>query len=74
MRAQKVQMFGSLDEKCQGCEKIIVGKGCPVFATPAEWWRRGGCPMATHWKAAVSTVAEVKRVGQQKHKKRGKDE
>ena len=59
-------------EQCKGCDYVTPLAGMcwkleDMYA-PAGFWRRGGCPYATH----IVKVKEVKthvRVGQQKQKK-----
>lgn len=67
---------GPLVEQCltgKGCERADREVGvCPVYISPASWWRRGGCPMATHVSFTKDEMIEKTRVGQQKQKKKGK--
>lgn len=51
--------FTTDDEACR----------CSVYFRPASWWRRGRCPMATHYNPEELVNKKV-RVGQQKQKKK----
>ena len=61
-----------IHEKCVGCERIHPEeKVCLAYLYPAEKWRLGNCPMATHITEQVDNSKKGKvRVGQQKQKKR----
>jgi hypothetical protein len=67
---------GPLHERCledKGCERADRAQMvCPVYINPTGWWNRGGCPMATHWRAEELSKDGKVRVGQQKQKKRKK--
>jgi hypothetical protein len=43
---------------------------CAVYWKPESFWRRGRCPMASHFDPFVEPVAAKTRVGQQKQKKK----
>ena len=74
----------SIDEQCKGCEHCVSSTflGMNLTHTPDKclklldkkapqgFWRRGGCPYATHIVKEVEPKNHV-RVGQQKQKKRG---
>lgn len=49
-----------IDETCR----------CEAYINPASFWRRGGCPLATHWGQDESNTTGKVRVGQQKQKKK----
>jgi hypothetical protein len=55
-------------EQCEGCGKVVDGE-CKAYPNPANWWRLGGCPLATHLRKVVEDNTK-KRVGQQKQKKK----
>jgi hypothetical protein len=57
-------------EKCIGCDKIIEGDKCQIWAAPAAKWRLGVCHSASHQKAQIATKEQKVRVGQQKQKKK----
>ena len=43
---------------------------CDAYINPSMWWdKRGGCPLASHFKKQASNESKV-RLGQQKQKKR----
>ena len=63
-----------IHKKCIGCQKIIVFDGfegpyCSVYPNPSIFWRRGGCPIATHIKTTNNEKVSKVRVGQQKQRK-----
>ena len=43
---------------------------CSVYAYPSSFWRRGRCPMATHFDPYYKVETAKVRVGQQKQKKK----
>lgn len=59
-------------EQCKGCDYVAtLAFTCfklADYAAPAGFWRRGGCPYATH-VVRVAKVDKRVRVGQQKQKK-----
>lgn len=59
--------------QCVGCGYVTPLAGmCFKLAdmyAPAGFWRRGGCPYATHIVKTVEATNKV-RVGQQKQKKK----
>ena len=59
--------------QCVGCDYVTPMAGmCFKLAdmyAPAGFWRRGGCPYATHI-VREAKVADKVRVGQQKQKKK----
>lgn len=65
-------------EQCMGCAQNmwptdpmlqkIEHTTCRWYLYPASKWRAGDCPGATHLKQEPVTIAEKKRVGQQKGK------
>ena len=73
----------SIDEQCKGCDHCVSSSflGMNLIFTsdkclklldkkaPQGFWRRGGCPYATHI-VLEAKVADKVRVGQQKQKKK----
>jgi hypothetical protein len=61
----------AIHEKCVGCERVHPEeKVCVAYLYPAEKWRLGNCPMATHVTEQADDSKKGKvRVGQQKQKK-----
>lgn len=59
-------------EQCNGCDYVAtIASICTKLAdvnAPAGFWRRGGCPYATH-VVKRTVIKEHVRVGQQKQKK-----
>ena len=53
-------------------KKTVLNKNCRCVAyiNPASWWRRGRCPLASHFRPDLKEVASKKRVGQQKQRKK----
>ena len=52
-----------IDEKCEGCERIVPfeeQKFCPTYAQPARKWAHGVCNFATHVRAEVDKTGKVK--------------
>jgi len=59
--------------QCKGCDYVTPLAGMcwkleDMYA-PAGFWRRGGCPYATHVKREVKVDQGKVRAGQQKQKK-----
>jgi len=56
-------------EQCEGCQKKVQDRWnrCPIYADPAVWWKRGGCPFNVK---KVNTPQQKVRVGQQKQKQK----
>lgn len=67
-----------IHKECIGCQKTITFDGyegtyCSVYPCPSVFWRRGGCPVATHIKIDNGEKKKGKiRVGQQKQRKNKK--
>lgn len=52
-----------IDEKCDGCERIVdfeEKKFCPSYAQPARKWAHGVCNFATHVRASVDSEGKTK--------------
>ncbi|NDV19183.1 hypothetical protein GO013_07090 [Pseudodesulfovibrio sp. JC047] len=52
-----------IDEKCEGCERIVTfedKKYCPTYAQPSQKWSKGVCNFATHARAGVDKAGKVK--------------
>lgn len=43
---------------------------CKAYAVPNSWWRRGACPLATHFNPHFAEQREKVRAGQQKQVKK----
>lgn len=58
-------------DQCVGCDRIEEGTSlCSVYVNPAERWKLGTCPLATHIITRVETKPDKVRVGQQKQKRK----
>lgn len=52
-----------IDEKCDGCERVVPfeeDKYCPTYAQPARKWAHGVCNFATHVRAEMDKSGKVK--------------
>lgn len=43
---------------------------CAAYINPSSWWRRGRCPLASHFDPYFEEEKGKQRVGQQKQKKK----
>ena len=51
--------FSPIDEKCNGCERVIevnATQYCKTYASPAAKWKLGICNFATHVKPEILTA------------------
>lgn len=52
-------LFSPIDEKCNGCDRIVEVNAvqyCKTYASPAAKWRLGICNFATHVKPEIVTA------------------
>jgi hypothetical protein len=58
-------------EICTGCLKI-TDERCSVYASPAVWERKGGCPMKTNKVLEVKKDKKINPIKASKRAKRGR--
>ena len=52
-----------IDEKCEGCDRIVPFEDvnyCPTYAQPSRKWASGVCNFATHTRAEMDKAGKVK--------------
>jgi hypothetical protein len=62
-------------QECEGCARIQEWDSgvnyCTPYLDPAQVWRRGKCPMATHVKKEPGEAKKVNSLKQSRRKARG---
>ncbi len=68
-------VFHPIVKECFGCARIMEEDGiqkCKAYTHPNMHWRHGGpCGLATHVRVEEEAEQGKKRVGQQKHGRKG---